>query len=80
MYADMSFLKKFRIREGLNFEYRAEIFNIGNTMNFNYAPTGVSGTGLKLNQPAGRFMNWSESDSYTNPGNRTIRMGVKLIF
>jgi hypothetical protein len=80
IYADMSFLKKFRIRERLNFEYRAEIFNIGNTMNFNYAPTGVTGLGLRMNQPAGKFMNWNQSDYYTNPGNRQITMGVKLIF
>ncbi|HYH00515.1 MAG TPA: TonB-dependent receptor [Terriglobales bacterium] len=80
IYADVNVMKKFRVTEGFNLEARAEIFNIGNNMNFNYAPTGLNGYGLRITQPAGRFMPWQESDYYTSPGNRTMRLQLKAIF
>ncbi|MGH9764164.1 MAG: carboxypeptidase regulatory-like domain-containing protein, partial [Blastocatellia bacterium] len=47
---DMSFLKDTRIREGLNLQFRAEIFNLLNRANFNtpnaitFTPSGTSPT------------------------------------
>lgn len=81
IYADVNILKKFRIREGLNMEARAEIFNITNTWNFNYPANGLALNGLSLNAGANRFLPArTESDYYTNPGRRTIRLGMKVIF
>jgi len=78
--ADLNLLKKFTIREGLKLEYRAEIFNVLNHQNFNYPATGLDGIGLRITQPAGRFMSYDESDYFTHPGNRTMLMGLKFIF
>lgn len=78
---DMNVMKKFTLTERTKLEFRAEFFNIFNHMNFNYAPTGNSSYGLRLDQPAGSFLPWrTESDYYTGPGNRTTRLGLKVIF
>lgn len=78
---DMNFLKKFRIKEGVNFEARAEVFNLLNHYNFNYAPNGVSALGMRLDQSVANWLPLkSQSDYYTGPGSRTIRLGAKLIF
>lgn len=79
---DMNVMKKFRVSEGKSFEVRAEIFNIFNHRNFNYAPNGASNTlpGFRLDSAPGLFLPYAESDYYTGPGRRTMRMGAKFIF
>ena len=81
---DTNIMKKFRISEGKNFELRAEIFNLTNSNNFNYAPNGVTGVGMRLDRPAGQFLPWkTQSDYYmypAGPGRRTMRVGGKFIF
>jgi hypothetical protein len=81
MLVDTNIMKKFRVSEGKNLEFRAEIFNLTNSNNFNYAPNGLTALGMRLDRPAGQFLPWkTQSDYYTNPGNRTIRMGAKFTF
>lgn len=78
---DMNLLKKVKIREGMSLELRGEIFNLANHMNFNYAPNGLSALGMYLSAGSGQFLPWkTQSDYYTNPGNRTMRLGAKFIF
>jgi len=78
---DMNLLKKFRIREGINFEARAEVFNLLNHYNFNYPPNGPNALGMRLDQAVGSFLPArTQIDYYTGPGSRTIRLGAKLIF
>lgn len=70
---NMEVLKKIRITEGLKLEYRAEIFNLTNTQNFNFVP---SGTSVSTTTAAGRFLDYSRGST----GNRSMRMGLKVIF
>jgi hypothetical protein len=73
---DANILKTFRLSERWKFEYRAEIFNLTNTENFN---TPVAGK-INVNSTApGQFDNFSLL-SGLNTGNRLVRMGLKLIF
>jgi outer membrane receptor protein involved in Fe transport len=81
LVVDTNIMKKFRVTEGKNLEFRAEIFNLTNSNNFNYAPNGLTALGMRLDRPAGQFLPWkTQSDYYTNPGNRTMRIGAKFIF
>jgi hypothetical protein len=79
---NLNILKKFTIREGVKFECRAEIFNLFNHRNYNFVPLNTSlstivnsraaGTGI----PSATFLDYSQTDS----GNRTMRLGAKIIF
>lgn len=74
---DMNIIKKFSITERWKFEYRAEVFNILNLENTNFVPTGVSiGSGAQAIGTSVPFLDYSQS----NAGNRSMRMGVKVIF
>jgi hypothetical protein len=67
---DLSFLKDTRVREGLNLQFRAEIFNILNRANFNtpnaitFTPTGVSPTAGVITS--------------TSTTSRQVQFGLKL--
>jgi len=70
--ANMEILKKISISERLKLEYRAEIFNFTNTQNFNFVPSGTS----VFTTAPGTFLDFSQGST----GNRTMRMGLKVIF
>lgn len=74
---DMNILKTFNITERFKFEYRAEIFDLLNIRNFNVVPGSVTGTTKTLNSK-NTFLSWAPERMAT--GNRTLRMGVKVIF
>jgi hypothetical protein len=67
---DLSFLKDTPIREGLNLQFRAELFNLLNRANFNtpnaivFTPTGVSPTAGVITS--------------TSTTSRQIQFGLKL--
>jgi hypothetical protein len=67
---DLSFLKDTRIREGLNLQFRAELFNVLNRANFNtpnaiaFTPTGVSPTAGVITS--------------TSTTSRQVQFGLKL--
>jgi len=69
---DFSALKETRIREGMNLQFRAEVFNLLNRANFNtpnlivFTPSGVSGT-------AGAI-------SSTSTTSRQVQFGLKLVW
>ncbi len=69
---DLSFLKDTRIRERLNLQFRAELFNILNHANFNtpnavvFTPTGVSPTAGVITS--------------TSTTSRQIQFGLKLLW
>ena len=69
---DQSFVKDTRLREALDLQFRAEIFNLLNRANFNtpnlivFTPTGVSGT-------AGAITSTSTSS-------RQVQFGLKLLW
>lgn len=73
---DANILKTFRLTERWKFEYRAEIFNLTNTENFN---TPVAGK-LNVSQTAANQFDNPALLSGLNAGNRQIRMGLKLLF
>jgi hypothetical protein len=70
-------LKKFRLTEGTNLEFRSEITNLANHENFNYTPWN----NVNINSTL-KFLDYSDG----RPGgvrasnSRKINMGVKLIF
>jgi len=68
---DMSFFKIFRFGENLKLEYRLEAFNIFNHPQF----TGVPGHNI-TSTLAGNYFNYELTDG----GNRSMRMGLKIIF
>lgn len=76
---DMNILKTFNITERFKFEYRAEIFDLLNIRNFNVVPgaSGITGTTKTLNS-SNTFLSWAPERMAA--GNRTMRMGVKVIF
>jgi len=78
---DANVLKTFRLSERWKLEYRAEIFNLMNTENFN---TPVLGKLNVATTPAGTFDNPAllglTSGGVPITGNRTMRMGLKVIF
>jgi len=67
---DVSFLKDNRLRERLNLQFRAELFNILNRANFNtpnalvFTPTGVSPTAGVITS--------------TSTTSRQVQFGLKL--
>ena len=67
---DMGFFKGFKIREQVNIQFRAEMFNIFNQVNFNNPNTTVTGGGF------GRI-----TTTHPNAGDpRIIQFGIKLVF
>lgn len=89
--ANLDIIKKFKVREGLTLEYRAEIFNLFNRQNFNFVPTNTSlitifnsikkdSNGVPTGPPTATFLDYSQGDASGNTGNRTMRMGLKVIF
>jgi hypothetical protein len=69
---DLSFLKDTPIREGLNLQFRAELFNLLNRANFNtpnaiaFTPTGVSPTAGVITS--------------TSTTSRQVQFGLKLLW
>jgi len=86
----LNILKNFKLSERFNLEYRAEIFNVLNHQNFNFAPFLSGGVStVVLNDAApGNFLNFSNGDSSESNGletnatlsQRNMRMGLKLSF
>jgi hypothetical protein len=81
--ANVDIIKRFKIREGLNLEYRAEIFNVANQRNYNFVPLNTSLSAIAGSRdskngyiPSLNFLDYSQTDS----GNRSMRMGLKVIF
>lgn len=76
---DLNLLKNFRITETIRLEYRVETFNIFNHPQFTAVPgasvVSTAGPTFSAGQPS-RFLNLD----YTNSGNRTMRMQLKVIF
>jgi outer membrane receptor protein involved in Fe transport len=68
---DVNILKTFSITESKKLEYRLEAFNFFNHPQF----TAVPGASVLATDPQ-RFLN----SDYTNSGQRTMRMQLKLIF
>jgi len=73
---DMAMVREFRIREGLNFQFRAEAFNVFNNVRFNANNTGSSPTNpsVTLTNP-GTFGNIT---SAADP--RILQLALKLTF
>jgi hypothetical protein len=67
---DLSFLKDTRIREGLNLQFRAEIFNILNRVNFN-TPNAITFTPTGASPTAGVITS-------TSTTSRQVQFGLKL--
>ena len=81
----LNILKNFKITERVGLEYRAEIFNLLNNQNFNFAPflSGGASTVIVRDAAKGNFLNFSNGDgSETNATltQRNMRMGLKLSF
>jgi len=72
---DANILKTFRVTEKLKLEYRAEIFNLNNNQNWDTPVTAWN-----------RNITTSSATNFLNPfitrngGNRSMRMGLKVIF
>jgi hypothetical protein len=81
----LNILKNFKITERVGLEYRAEIFNVLNHQNFNFAPflSGGASTVIVKNAAPGNFLNFSNGDSSeinSNLTQRNMRMGLKVSF
>jgi hypothetical protein len=69
---DLSFLKDMRIQERLTLQFRAELFNLLNRVNFNtpnavvFTPTGVSPTAGVITS--------------TSTPSRQVQFGLKLLW
>jgi hypothetical protein len=80
--SDASIIKNIKVREGMNVEYRAEIFNLANTMNYSFTPGGTvlstifNSKDKTTGMPSAPFLDYSQ----TNAGNRTMRMQLKFSF
>ncbi|MCI0389690.1 MAG: carboxypeptidase regulatory-like domain-containing protein [Acidobacteria bacterium] len=67
---DMGFFKGFRITEQVNIQFRAEMFNIFNQVNFNLPNRSVTGGGFG-----------TITSTHPNAGDpRIIQFGLKLVF
>ena len=64
---DLNIMKKFRVKEPISFELRAEIFGVINHQDFNYAPNGFTKLGARVEQSAGAFLPWrTQQDSFSS--------------
>jgi hypothetical protein len=80
---DMSAVKKFRITERVNFEFRAEFLNAFNNINFllGSAANDVTGLGGQASATFGQFTNAYQDTSTTNdPGGRMIQFVGRINF
>jgi hypothetical protein len=79
---DANILKTFRLTERFKFEYRAEIFNITNAQNYNTPASAtnrnLTAVGVDPVKGINNFLN--QGLLSVGNGNRSMRMGVKLIF
>lgn len=81
----LNILKNFKLTEKVGLEYRAEIFNILNHQNYNFAPFLSGGTSTVIVNDAapGNFLNFSNGDSSesnSTTSGRQMRMGLKVTF
>ena len=81
----LNILKNFKITERVGLEYRAEIFNVLNHQNFNFAPflSGGASTVIVRDAAKGNFLNFSNGDSSEDVftlTQRNMRMGLKVSF
>lgn len=80
---DLSAVKKFRITERVNFEFRAEFLNAFNNINFllGSAANDVTGLGGQASATFGQFANAYQDTSTTNdPGGRMIQFVGRINF
>ncbi len=88
MVVHANIIKNFSLTERVKLEYRAEIFNIFNQQNFNFAPflSGGASTVDVTNAGQGNFLNFSNGNSAEFNGSgssfstRNMRMGLKVTF
>lgn len=76
---DMALMKSTRIRENMNLQFRAEVFNI-----FNHTNLGLPGSSLFTGTPSptttlGRVSTAGQITTFAAPS-REIQLGLKLIF
>lgn len=64
--SDVSMLKDFRFRESMKLQFRSEMFNVFNQVNFNFVDTQVNSSGF------GQIRNTSDG--------RVIQFGLKLLW
>ena len=77
---DLDVIKKFKLTEGISLEYRAEIFNVLNHENFSVIPND-NGPSIDTNDVgSGKFLDYLHNLTGPGTGNRTMRMGLKVIF
>jgi len=69
---DLSFLKSTPIREGLNLQFRAELFNLLNRANFN-TPNAIAFTPTAVSPTAGVITS-------TSTTSRQVQFGLKLLW
>jgi len=79
---DIGFLKTTKIRENINLQFRAELFNIFNHTNLSYP--GSTAIGVFSGTPSatgtlGRNANAGQITNYSVPS-REIQFGLKLVF
>jgi len=72
---DMSVFRKFRVREGMSLEFRAEAFNLSNTPHFAQPGTTFGSTNFGEVQTSEDF-----AGSVTETENRKIQFGLRLFF
>ncbi len=77
---DIGFLKSTKIRENLNLQFRAELFNIFNHTNFSYPSTTAVFSGTPSpTTTLGRNASAGQITSSAVPS-REIQFGLKLVF
>ena len=73
---DMAMVREFRIREGLNFQFRAEAFNVFNNVRFN-----ANNMGTNTTNPSITLSNPSTFGNITSAGDpRILQLALKLNF
>ncbi len=83
---DLSVIKRIKIRERANFEFRAEFLNAFNSTNFLIGGTAAADTAAITNFAAGGFgqvqNTWAYQDTSTtnDPGGRLIQFVVRINF
>jgi Carboxypeptidase regulatory-like domain/TonB dependent receptor len=77
--ADIGFLKSTRIRENMNLQFRAEMFNIFNHTNLSYPAAAVFSGTASATGTLGRNATAGQITTYASPS-REIQLGLKLVF
>ena len=77
--ADIGFLKSTKIRENLNLQFRAEVFNIFNHTNLSYPAAAVFSGTPSATATLGRNATAGQITTYAAPS-REIQFGLKLLF